>query len=221
MFAYNCTCNAARRLVTAQQRHLSSTATRIQQQVSSSSSKGKGSSRLEWDPANKQWIKKDSTVRAVGQQRPSPAERAKILQELKEQRLNEVTELSPAGNDAVAATVKDANAATSTSDGASGSSSSPEGGSTVSSSGRRYRRGQDSSTLAVSFAIWSPRPVPAILTHLTCTHSAGSNSDNIGRCTNTDSSLTTRKYRLLHDRMSKMRIRYLHRRSTTSFRSNG
>lgn len=154
MFTCTCTCNAARRvlLASASQRHISTTATRLIRQSTvnqdeANDSKGKSTSRLSWDPANKQWIKNRTS--RTPQQRPSPAERAKILAELKEQRLNEVTELSPGGNDQAAATVKQANAVDSSS--TSSSSKSPEGNSTTSTSGRRYRRGQDSSTLHVSF----------------------------------------------------------------------
>lgn len=155
MFSCTCTCNAARRVLLASrsQRHLSTTAIRrIRQsfvnQDEPNGGKGKSSSRLDWDPSAKQWVKR--TTSRTSQQRPSPAERAKILQELKEQRLNEVTELSADGNDQAAATVKQANNDASSSS-SSSNSTSPEGNSTVSTSGRKYRRGQDSSTLHVSF----------------------------------------------------------------------
>lgn len=144
MFACTCTCTSiARRLITTQ-RLLTTSAVRLEQAVSD---KGKGSTGLEWDSTNKQWIKKNASRTA--QKRPGPAERARILQELKEQRLNEVTELTPSLD------TKDLN--TGQSDPSSNvtgtsstSGSTAEPASNVSTSGRRYMRGQDSSSLQVS-----------------------------------------------------------------------
>lgn len=157
MSACTCTCSTARRMLASSSlRHLTTSATRrirptAVNQDDGNVRRGTSSSRLEWDASNKQWIKK--TISRTPQQRPSPAERAKILQELKEQRLNEVTELGGEANDQVAAAAaKQADADAAGSGNASSSTSntsSPEGGSTVSTSGRRYRRGQDSSSLHV------------------------------------------------------------------------
>lgn len=134
---------------------------------SSSTSTSTSSSRLEWDSQNKQWTKKPSstTLKTTPSgstiRRPTPAERQAILRQLKEQRLNEVTELdaSVKPEEIVVTTEKKKDIQNSqqekadSKDGGSSSSSSSSSSGTaknVSTSGRRYMRGQDSSSLNVS-----------------------------------------------------------------------
>lgn len=80
--------------------------------------------------------------------RPAQSERQRILAELKEQRINEVTEPDPGVGAEGSTTSSSSSSSTSTSDGKPTIGSAASGA--VSSSGKgKYTRGQDSSTLGV------------------------------------------------------------------------
>lgn len=160
-----CACTCVRSSITSRRLFSISSKSLLKGVDSPSTTSSSTSSRLEWDSQNKQWKKKQqsaelkTTPSSSNIRRPTPAERQAILQQLKEQRLNEVTELdaSVKPEETVTATKEteqedkpDSNESNEASSSSSSSSSSTATAKNESSSGRRYMRGQDSSSLNVS-----------------------------------------------------------------------